>query len=93
MLTIGVLPGVVFAILLALFNVLAKIYKPQDVVLGRVPGLDGYNDIGLDPRSETLPGAIFYRFEGPLLFFNAEYFKSRVQALCGEATPRPRWFV
>ena len=36
-LTIGVLPGVVLAILLALFNVLAKIYKPQDVVLGRGP--------------------------------------------------------
>lgn len=28
-----------------------------------------------------------------MLFFNAEYFKSRVRALCGEATPRPRWFV
>ena len=49
--------------------------------------------IGLDPRSETLPGAILYRFEGPLLFFNAEYFKSRVRTLCGEVTPRPRWFV
>ena len=67
-LTVGVLPGVVLAILLALFNVLARIYKPQDAILGWVPGLDGYNDIGLDPRSETLSGVILYRFEGPRSF-------------------------
>ena len=78
-LTIGVLPGVIVAILLATLNILVRIYRPQDAVLGLVPGLDGYNDITLDPKSKTVPRVIIYRFEGPLLFFNADLFKSRVR--------------
>src|SRR5512143_3107118 len=74
-LVIGVLPGVVIAILLALLNVLRKIYRPTDTLLG------------------TVPGMIIYRFEAPLLFFNADYFKSRVLELVDRAQPRPRWFV
>lgn len=84
-LTIGVLPGVVIAILLAILNVLVRIYRPQDAVLGLVPGLDGYNDVALDPRSTTIPQVIIYRFDGPLLFFNSDLFKSRVRSLVGSA--------
>jgi MFS superfamily sulfate permease-like transporter len=80
-LTIGVLPGVVLAILLALLHVLQKIYQPQEAILGQVPGLDGYNDIRLFPNAQTVPGIIIYRFESPLLFFNADLFKSRMHAL------------
>lgn len=92
-LTVGVLPGVAFAIALALFNVLARIYKPQDAVLGIVPGLEGHNDIALHPDARTHPGIILYRFDAPLLFFNAEYFRSRVRALVHDTKPPPRWFV
>lgn len=92
-LVIGVLPGVVLAISLALLNVLAKIYKPADTLLGRVPGLAGYNDLTLSPEATPLPGIILYRFEGPLLFFNADYFKARVLDLVDTTAPPPRWFV
>jgi MFS superfamily sulfate permease-like transporter len=92
-LVIGVLPGVVFAILLALLNVLAKIYKPADTLLGRVPGLSGYNDLSLSPEATPIPGVVLYRFEGPLLFFNADYFKARVLQLVETTEPKPRWFV
>jgi len=91
-LTVGVLPGVILAILLAILQVFVRIYTPQDAVLGRVPGFVGYNDIALDPRSETVPGVILYRFDGPLLFFNAAYFKERVRATVAGASS-PRWFV
>jgi high affinity sulfate transporter 1 len=92
-LVIGVLPGVVLAILLALLNVLVKIYRPADTLLGKVPGMDNYDDLGLSPDSRPVPGMILYRFEAPLLFFNADYFKARVLALVDETEPRPRWFV
>lgn len=92
-LVIGVLPGVVFAILLALLNVLAKIYKPTDTLLGRVPGLSGYNDLAMSPEAKPIPGVILYRFEGPLLFFNADYFKARVLQLVDTTEPKPRWVV
>lgn len=92
-LTLGVLPGVAIAILLAILNVLIRIYRPQDAVLGLVPGLDGYNDVALDPKAETVAGVIIYRFEGPLLFFNADYFKARVRTLVQSARSPVRAFV
>ncbi|MGB4336321.1 MAG: SulP family inorganic anion transporter [Chromatiaceae bacterium] len=92
-LVIGVLPGVMLAILLALSIVLIRIYRPQDVLLGIVPGLDGYNDLELSRESRPVPGALLYRFEAPLLFFNAELFKSRVLSLVDATDPKPAYFV
>ncbi|MBK9326220.1 MAG: SulP family inorganic anion transporter [Hydrogenophilales bacterium] len=92
-LVIGVLPGVVIAILMALVNVLVKIYRPGDALLGEVPGLEGYNDMSLSPEARPVPGMILYRFEAPLLFFNADNFKARVMALVDGAGPGTRWFV
>ena len=92
-LVIGVLPGVVIAILLALLNVLVKIYHPADTLLGRVPDMDGYNDLSLSADARPIPGVVIYRFEAPLLFLNADYFKARVLSLVDSTVPRPRWFV
>ena len=92
-LVIGVLPGVVIAIVLALLQVLVKIYRPADTLQGIVPGMDGYNDLSMSVDSRPIPGMIIYRFDAPLLFFNAEYFKARVLSLVDDTRPRPRWFV
>jgi len=92
-LAIGVLPGVVLAISIALLHVLVRIYRPADALLGIVPGMDGYNELAMSPNAQTIPGAILYRFEAPLLFFNADYFKARVLSLADSTQPRPRWLV
>jgi MFS superfamily sulfate permease-like transporter len=36
---------------------------------------------------------MIYRFDAPLLFFNADYFKARVLSLVDSTTPPPRWLV
>jgi len=92
-LTIGVLPGVVLAILLAILYVLKRIYQPREAILGLAPGLDGYNDLELSPDSKTIPGIVIYRFEGPLLFFNADLFKARILELVANASPPAHSFV
>lgn len=92
-LLIGVLPGVAIAISLALVQVLARIYRPADTLLGTVPGMAGYQDIDLSEEARPIHGVILYRFEAPLLFFNAEYFKSRILSLVDRTSPTPRWFV
>lgn len=92
-LIIGVLPGVVLAILLALLQVLIRIYRPADTLLGIVPGVDGYNDLSLSEDAKPIPGVVIYRFDAPLLFFNADYFKARVLTLVDTTLPPPRWFV
>src|SRR5262249_1923256 len=92
-LSIGVLPGVVFAIVLALLHVLAKIYRPAETILGVLPDMPGYNDVSRSDKAMEIPGVIICRFEAPLLFFNAERFKNRLLFLVDKAAPRPRWFV
>jgi high affinity sulfate transporter 1 len=91
--TVGVLPGVVIAIGLALLQLLAKASRPHDALLGRVPGLDGYNDVEGQVGAETDPDVLVYRFDAALLFFNADYFKSRVRIVVAQAPTRPRWFL
>ncbi|HEY9198805.1 MAG TPA: SulP family inorganic anion transporter [Gammaproteobacteria bacterium] len=92
-LIIGVLPGVVIAIVLALLQVLVRIYRPADTLQGMVPGVDGYNDLSISEDARPVPGMIIYRFDAPLLFFNADHFKARVLSLVDGTEPRPRWFV
>ena len=92
-LSLGVLPGVAVAILMALILIMLRIYKPDDTLLGVVPGLLGYNDLALSPDSKTVPGVLIWRFEGPIVFFNSEYFQTRVAELIGQTETAPRWLV
>jgi high affinity sulfate transporter 1 len=91
--TVGVLPGVVVAVGLALVQLLARASHPHDAELGRLPGIDGYRNISGHPDAVTIPGVILYRFDASVLFFNADYFKARVRAVVDAAQPKPRWLV
>jgi high affinity sulfate transporter 1 len=91
--SVGVLPGVVIAVLLAIIQLLARASRPHDAVLGRVPGLDGYTDIHGQENAETVPEVFIYRFDSALVFFNADYFKQRVRTVVAGAAPETRWFL
>lgn len=92
-LTIGVLPGVALAIAFALILVMVRIYKPDDAILAEIPGLDGFNDISLSDKARTIDGLIVWRFEGPLVFFNADHFKDRIELIISNTEPPAKWFV
>jgi MFS superfamily sulfate permease-like transporter len=91
--TVGVLPGVVIAIGMALLQLLVRASSPHDAVLGRIPGTAIYHDLTTNPEAETFPGLVIYRFDGPLLFFNSDHFKMRVRALVGASREPVRHFV
>jgi len=74
---IGVIPGITLAVLLGLFQFLRAVMRPTDQVLG----LDGKGTIrSMDSSDKTSPihGVFIYRFNSPLTYFNAFYFKRRV---------------
>lgn len=91
--TLGVLPGIVIAIGLAILQLLIKASSPHDAVLGQMPGTDGFHNIKDKPQARTIPGFIIYRFDSGLLFFNSDCFKTRVRTLIKNANPRPRYFL
>jgi high affinity sulfate transporter 1 len=91
--TVGVLPGVVIAVGLAILQLLAKASRPHDAVLGRVASTGGFHDITAHPTAETFPGLVIYRFDSSLLFFNSDHFKARVRTIVKEAHTEVRCFV
>jgi MFS superfamily sulfate permease-like transporter len=57
---LGVLPGVLLAVVLSLLWLLSMAMKPLDAVLGRVPGLPGHHDLTHYPDAVTKPGLLLY---------------------------------
>lgn len=75
----GVLPGILVGIVLSLLKVLSQVVRPQDALLGRVPGTERLHDLGDDEAAKTIPGLVVYRFYGPLIFANVRFFIDRLE--------------
>jgi len=95
---IGILQGVVFAIALSLLEMLHRLARPHEGVLGRVPGIAGMHDVADYPDARTIPGCIFYRYDAPLFFANVGDLRERVDrviAVENRAYPESpvRWFI
>ena len=92
-LAFGVLYGVLAAIGLSILDLLRRVARAHDSVLGFVPGIAGMHDIDDYPQAELVPGLVVYRYDAPLCFANAEDFRRRALAAV-EQNPRPvEWFV
>jgi len=92
-LVFGVLGGVAVAIGLSIGLYLYRAVRPHDAVLGELENVDGFHDVDRFPASQTRPGLLVYRFDAPIFFPNAEYFKARVLELVTAADPPPRWLL
>ncbi|MFD6223029.1 SulP family inorganic anion transporter [Nocardia asteroides] len=96
-LVLGVLYGVLVAVALSVFDLLRRIARGHDAVLGFVPGLAGMHDVDDYPAARPLPGLVVYRYDAPLFFANAEDFRTGALAAVdwsAEHSGVPvRWFV
>ena len=89
---LGVLPGIVVAVLLSIANVFRRAWWPYQTVLGRVPDLPGFHDVHSYPEAEQLPGLVIFRFDGPLFFANSRTFRDQILRIAA-ASPPPSWIV
>jgi high affinity sulfate transporter 1 len=89
---LGVLDGILVAVLLSILFLLARTSRPPDAVLGRVAGMRGWHSVSHHEGAETQPGLVLYRFGSAIVFFNAPYFKKRVLELASQLEGT-RWFV
>jgi MFS superfamily sulfate permease-like transporter len=90
---VGAIDAILFAVALALVRFIRLTARPRDEVLGQVDGLPGFHAIERHPDAKTFSGLALYRFNGPITFFNAAYFKQRALAVVDAAGPELRWFV
>ncbi len=75
---VGILPGVLIAIALSIVELLARLARPHDGVLGFVPNIAGMHDVDDHKHTETLPGLVVFRYDAPLFFMNAYDFFYKV---------------
>jgi high affinity sulfate transporter 1 len=88
-LLLGILPGLITAVLLTLLMVLVRLARPTTTPVGRRP--DGsLASLGASPDAHAVPGLVALRLDAPLLFLNAALLRDEVRAAVRAATPPAR---
>jgi high affinity sulfate transporter 1 len=90
---LGVIPGIGLAIAIAIAEFLWDGWRPHSAVLGRAQGVKGYHDITRYPDARLVPGLVLFRWDAPLFFANAEFFKERVLDAVAKSPTPVRWLV
>ncbi len=88
---LGVLQGIVIAVLLAIVLFFRRSWWPHGAVLGRTRDTEGWHDLAVYPSAEQVPGVVVYRWEAPLFFANAGRFREEIRRLARER--RPEWIL
>jgi sulfate permease, SulP family len=90
---LGVLWGIAAAIALSLAELLRRIARPHDALLGYLPGQAGMHNVRDRLDGRQVPGLVIYRYDSPLFFANATDLIARALRAVDEADPPARWFV
>jgi high affinity sulfate transporter 1 len=90
---LNVLYGVLVAVGLSVLDVLRRVARPHDGILGYVPGIAGMHDVDDYPDAQPVPGLVVYRYDSPLFFANAEDFHRRALAAVDTAETPVRWLL
>ena len=92
-LLLGILKGVLLAVVASLLMLIARTARPHVAFLGRIPGTRRFSDLERNPDNETVPGLLLFRVEASLLYFNVEYVRQAVRQRLGAATEPIRLVV
>ncbi len=90
---VGAVPAILFAVVLALLRFVRLVSRPRVEILGAVEGMPGWHSIARHRGAGTVPGLLLFRFNAPIVFFNAPHFKREVLAAVEAAGPGLRRFV
>lgn len=89
---LGIFQGLLLAVLLAIMNLVRKTTLPPYAVLGIAE--DGsVRDMKRPPKTHDIPGMIIFRFDAPLYFSNASYFKDTIYRLIEESEEPVKWLL
>ena len=90
---LGAIPGIGLAIVVAILEFLWDGWRPHSAVLGRAEGVKGYHDVTRYPQARQIPGLVLFRWDAPLFFANAEFFKERILDAVTKSPSPVRWVV
>ena len=89
----GILRGVLIGAIISLALLLRRAARPHVAFLGRIPGMQRFSDLERNPDNEAVPGALLFRAEASLLYFNCESVREAVLAKVRAAATPVRFVV
>jgi MFS superfamily sulfate permease-like transporter len=89
----GAIKAILFVVALSLVRFVRVIARPRAEVLGAIPGIPGFHSLDRHRDAVLTPGLVLFRFNGPVVFFNADYFKREVLAAAAREGGQLRWFA
>ena len=57
----GAIPGIAFAVVMAIIEFLWDAWRPHSAVMGRAEGVKGFHDIKRYPHARLIPGLVLFR--------------------------------
>jgi high affinity sulfate transporter 1 len=91
--TVGAVKAILVAVILALLRFVKLVSSPKVEILGMVSGMPGLHSIERHQTAVIIPGLLLFRFNAPIVFFNAACFKRNVLEAVEAAGSGLRWFV
>ena len=83
-LLMGVLDGVLIAVLASVLMLLGRSSRPHVAFLGRIPGTNRFSDLARHPDNEPLQGVLAFRVQASLLYYNVDHVLDVVRRRAGE---------
>ncbi len=90
---VGVLQGIVIAVVLSILQFFQRAWQPHSAVLGKPEEVAGYHDTKRYPEARQIPGLLMLRWDAPLFFANANLFREWVRNSIIQANPTPVWIL
>ncbi len=79
-LLLGILQGLILAVILSLLGLIAHAKNPTIAILGKVVDENAFHNLKNYPEAETYPGLLIFRFDEQLFFANAPNFRDAIRA-------------
>ncbi|WP_334146026.1 SulP family inorganic anion transporter [Hyphomicrobium sp.] len=92
-LAVGPVNAILFAVILATLRFIKLMSRPRVELLGKVAGFPGLHSLERHQAGQAIPGLLLFRFNAPITFFNAGYFKRELMRAVDDAGPGLRHVV
>jgi len=92
-LLLGILNGVIVAVLASLTLLIGRVARPHVATLGRIPGTRKFSDIERNPGNAAVPGVLVVRADAGLLYFNVDHVYEAVRGMVRSAPDKPKLVI
>jgi MFS superfamily sulfate permease-like transporter len=90
---LGVLNGVIIAIVATLSYLIYRSMSPRMVLLGRIKGEHGFHKLHRELDAKAVPGLAVCLLQGSMLFFNSDAVRRQIEEISDELPKETSWFI